>query len=184
MDHSFLGSCGDRNRGGSAPGGTAAAPVLHSLSRVAAERAVANEFHSRADTLPGGSAEWSDAVPQPACWDLASAHGPWGVRAPSLQSVRASSTGHCQKELSGAASPHTSLPTAASDGFFRRFLFLSAGCWKEVLRRPAAVLCRQPPCGQVSGLSGDRPAPCREEQVPDCNPRHDRSHALMCETQA
>lgn len=27
--------------------------------------------------------------------------------------------GRYQKELSGAASPHTSLPTAASDGFFR-----------------------------------------------------------------
>ena len=48
--------------------------------------------------------------------------GAWSlerVRVHSLQSVRGSTMGHCPKELSGAASPHTSLPTAASDGFFR-----------------------------------------------------------------
>lgn len=64
--------------------------------------------------------------------------GAWSlerVRVHSLQSVRGSTMGHCPKELSGAASPHTSLPTAASDGFFR--WVIATNRRKEMRDRPA-----------------------------------------------
>ena len=68
----------------------------------------------------------------PARRNIASAGGLYSEYAYlSLQSVRGSSMGHCPKELSGAASPHTSLPTAVSDGFF--WFFFPAGCWKEAV---------------------------------------------------
>ena len=86
----------------------------------------------------------------PARRNIASAGGLYSEYAYlSLQSVRGSSMGHCPKELSGAASPHTSLPTAVSDGFFRFFVS------RRLLERDASPPCRPAalPCGQASVLA-------------------------------
>ena len=88
------------------------------------------------------------------------------VRVHSLQSVRGSSMGHCPKELSGAASPHTSLPTAASDGFFR---------WLSPPNRRNEIRARS------SGASSDISPSRRAGQMPNRNSGHDRSCALMGE---
>jgi len=92
-------------------------------------------------------------------WGRCIGRWPERVRVLSLQSVRGSSMGRYRKELSGAASPHTSLPTAASDGFFR---------FPETARNP----------------SDSRARPRRHEKVPGCDARHDSRDTLMREAEA